>query len=481
MATTAIRASHIIAYNGQEHRHLRDGVVVYEGNTIRHVGRAYDGPADRTIDATGKLLTPGFINTHAHLAGSPLDKSFIEDRGNPQFYMSGLFEYLPARAGAMTSGDARACIDFSLVELLRSGTTTILEMGGQCEYMAERSGAVGLRAYIGPMYRDGRWYTPDGRQVCYDWDEAAGRRALRAAVEFIETYNGAYNDRIRGFLSPSQVDTCTAELLQETHALAEQLNAPMQIHVSQSVNEFQEMLQRHGKTPLAWLWDIGVLSPRVLLGHAIIIGGASWSNYPAGDLAIIAEAGCSVAHAPWVFARRGIAMESFQRYLDAGVNMTLGTDTSSQNIIQAMRWAAVLSKIMDRNTEAATARDVFNAATLGGAKALGREDLGRIAAGAKADLLLFDGVTLNMSPMRDPVKNLVYYAEMEDLHTVVIDGETVLENGQVLTADQREVAQRLQEAGERMWPKMAESDWAGRAADQLSPLTFPAWEEPKRA
>jgi len=479
MTTTAIRASHIIAYDGQEHRYLRGGLIVYEGNTIRHVGRTYNGPVDRTIDATDKLVTPGFINTHAHLAGSPLDKSFIEDRGNPQFYMSGLFEFLPARGGAMTPEDARACIDFSMVELLRSGTTTILEMGGQSEYMAERSGQMGLRAYIGPMYRDGRWYTPDGRQVCYDWDEAAGRNGFRQAVEFIETHNGTYNDRIRGFLSPSQVDTCTTALLQDTHALAEQLNVPMQIHVSQSVNEFQAMLQRHGKTPLAWLRDIGVLSPRVLLGHAMIIGGTSWSNYPAGDLAIMADAGCSVAHAPWVFARRGIAMESFQRYLDAGITMTLGTDTSPQNIIQAMRWAAVISKIVDRNTEAATAREVFNAATLGGAKALGRDDLGRIAAGAKADLLVFDSATLNMSPMRDPVKNLVYYAEMEDLQTVIIDGETVLENGQVRTVNQQDVVRRLQAAGERVWPKMAENDWAGRNVDQLSPLTFPAWGEPE--
>jgi 5-methylthioadenosine/S-adenosylhomocysteine deaminase len=474
---TAIQASHIIAYDG-EHRHLQNGVVVYEGNTITHVGQTYDGPVDDTIDATGKVVTPGFINTHAHLAGSPLDKSFIEDRGNPQFYMSGLFEFLPARGGAMTSDDARTCVDFSLVELLRSGTTTILEMGGESDYVAAQAGHLGLRAYVGPMYRSGRWYTPDGKRVVYEWDETAGRDGLRRAVECIERNQGSYNDRIRGFLSPSQVDTCTAGLLQETQRLAEQLNVPVQIHVSQSVNEFQEMLQRHGSTPIAWLRDLGVLSPRVLLGHAIIIGGSSWTNYPPGDVSIIAEHGCSVAHAPWVFARRGIAMESFQRYLDAGITMTLGTDTCPQNMIQAMRWAAVISKIMDRNTEVATARDVFNTATLGGAAALGRNDLGRIAPGAKADLLIFDGETLNMAPLRDPVKNLVYYAEMEDLHTVIIDGRTVVEQGRVLAADPLEVARRLQRAGEQMWPRMAQHDWDGRDVDQLSPLTFPRWTGP---
>jgi cytosine/adenosine deaminase-related metal-dependent hydrolase len=472
---TAIQASHIIAYDGEQHRHLQNGVVVYEGNTITHVGQTYDGPIDETIDATGKVVTPGCINTHAHLAGSPLDKSFIEDRGNPQFYMSGLFEFLPARGGAMTSDDARTCVDFSLVELLRSGTTTILEMGGQSDYVAAQAGHLGLRAYVGPMYRSGRWFTPDGKRVVYEWDEAAGRDGLRRAVECIERNQGSYNDRIRGFLSPSQVDTCTAGLLQETQRLAEQLDVPVQIHVSQSVNEFQEMLQRNGSTPIAWLRDLGVLSPRVLLGHAMIIGGSSWTNYPPGDVSIIAEHGCSVAHAPWVFARRGIAMESFQRYLDAGITMTLGTDTCPQNMIQAMRWAAVISKIMDRNTEVATARDVFNTATLGGATALGRDDLGRIAPGAKADLLIFDGETLNMAPLRDPVKNLVYYAEMEDLHTVIIDGRTVVEQGRVLAADQLEVARRLQQAGEQMWPRMAQHDWDGRDIDQLSPLTFPRW------
>jgi 5-methylthioadenosine/S-adenosylhomocysteine deaminase len=476
MATrTCIKASHIIAYNGQSHCHLENGVVVYEGNTILYVGREYPGPVDRTIDASGKVVTPGFINTHAHLAGSPLDKSFIEDRGNPQFYMSGLFEYLPARGGAMTAEDARACVDFSLVELLRSGTTTIMEMGGMGEYVAEQAGKCGLRAYVGQMYRSGAWYTPDGKQVCYTWDEAAGQEGLKRAIAFVEKHSGAYNDRVRGFLSPAQVDTCTAALLQDTQRAAEALNVPVHIHVSQSVIEFQEMLRRHGKTPLAWLRDIGVLSPHTILGHAIIIGGSSWTNYPPGDVRIIADHGCSVAHAVWVFARRGIAMESFQRYLDAGINMALGTDTCAQNIIQAMRWTAIVAKIMERQSEVATAREVFNAATLGGARALGRDDLGRLAPGARADLLLFNGATLNMAPLRDPVKNLVYYAEMEELDTVIIDGKTVVEHGKVLAIDAGEVARKLQQAGERMWPRMAEHDWAGRPVDTLSPLTFPRW------
>src|SRR4051794_14563210 len=164
---TVIRASHIVAYDGGSHRYLRDGVVVTEGNTIVHVGKTFAGTADRTIDATGKIVTPGFINTHSHLSGSPLDKSLLEDRGPRQFYLSGLFEFLPVRGQAQDEEAHHAAVDFSMTELLRSGTTTIMEIGNQGDYVAEAAGQAGLRAYVGQSYRSGAWFTPDGKTVRY--------------------------------------------------------------------------------------------------------------------------------------------------------------------------------------------------------------------------------------------------------------------------------------------------------------------------
>ena len=96
----AIRAGYVIAFDGRGHRLLRDGVVVIEGDTILHVGPRFDGRVDETVDAHDRVLTPGLISTHAHISGSPLDRSFIEDRGNPQFWYSGLFEMLPVRSEA---------------------------------------------------------------------------------------------------------------------------------------------------------------------------------------------------------------------------------------------------------------------------------------------------------------------------------------------------------------------------------------------
>ncbi|HYU17217.1 MAG TPA: chlorohydrolase family protein [Chloroflexota bacterium] len=475
---TRIDAGHIVAYQNDGHRYLRDGVIVVEGDQIVHVGRSCSGPADARIDARTMLVTPGLINTHAHLASSPLDKSFVEDRGRRQFYNSGLFEYLPARSAAQDEAASRACIDYSMGELLRSATTTDLDIGPLAEYAAETAGRAGMRLYMGPGFRSGRWFTPDGKQVVYDWDEEAGRQGLRRAVAFIEQHDGAHGGRIKGFLSPLQVDTCTEELLRETRSVANDLEVPIEIHVSQSVNEFQEMVRRHGRTPIEWLSDIGFLGSDVILGHAIVIAGTSWANFAGDDLRIMADSGCSVAHAVWVFARRGVAMESFARYLAAGVNMTLGTDTCPQSMLEAMKFAAVISKIVERQTEVATAADVFGAATLGGARALGRDDLGRIAPGAKADLLFFDAASTSMVPLRDPIKNVVYSAQASDIHTVMVDGQIVVRDRKALNLDEQAAAQAVQEAGERTWAQMGAADWANRDADQLSPQSFPIWEEP---
>jgi 5-methylthioadenosine/S-adenosylhomocysteine deaminase len=165
-------------------------------------------------------------------------------------------------------------------------------------------------------------------------------------------------------------------------------------------------------------------------------------------------------------------MESFPDYVDAGVNMTLGTDTSPQSMIEGLRWTAVIGKMMSRDAEGSTAADVFNAATLNGAKMLHRDDLGKIAPGARADLLFWDAESMFMVPLRDPIKNIVYNAQTEDLVDVMIDGKWVQQNGNVLNIDVDKANAALQFAGRRMWAEMGAGDWANRDVDELSPQTF---------
>ena len=472
----AIRAGWIIAFDGRGHRLLRDGVVVMEGGRIVHVGPRLPGTVDETVDARDRVLTPGLISTHAHIGGSPLDRSFIEDRGSPQFWYSGLFEYLPVRGGAQDAEASRACIDFSMAELLRGGVTTVMEIGGELDHVVTQAPRFGLRVYMGLSFRSGTWLTRDGSRVVWEWNEEEGRRGLARAVAALEKHDGSHGDLVRCYFSPAQVDTCTPELLREAKRRADEARRPYTVHTAQSVVEFNEMLSRHGKTPIAWLSELGVLGPNTVLGHAIIVGGSSWTNYPAGDVAIMAEAGCSVAHAVWVFARRGVLMESFALYRTAGINVALGTDTYPQSVIEAMRWAAVCSKIVERNTEATTAAHAFDAATLGGATALGRDDLGRIAVGVTADLVLWKAASWTMTPLRDPIKNIVYNATAEDVDRVYVGGRLVVDQGRVLAADERKILADLQAGGERMWPRMKQFDWAGRGADELSPMSYREWE-----
>lgn len=471
---TRINAKIIVAYQAGEHRTLHDGCIVIEGNEIIHIGKTYDGEVDEVFDAGERIVTPGFINTHAHLGGSPLDKSFIEDIGSRQFYLSGLPIMLSARAGAMGPAEREACIDYSMAELIRTGTTTIMELGSMGDYVADKVEEVGLRAYIADMYSSARWVAKDGKQVNYAWDEAAGIAGFEQAVKLIERIDGRANGRIDGFLSPAQIDNCTEELLRLSRQASDEMGVPLALHTSQALFEFQEIVRRYAMTPVEWLESIGFLSEWCILGHVIYTAGNSWVNFAGDDLAILVDHDASVAHATWVFNRRGIAMESFPAYLDAGVNVCLGTDTSPQSMIEAMRWAAVVGKIMIRQTEKSTAADVFNAATLNAANMLQRDDLGRIAPGTKADLLFWDTTSMFMVPLRDPIKNIVYNAAAEDLKDVMIDGAWVMRDRHVLHVDEQAVSQQLQEAGERVWaginPEVASH------VDELSPQTFAQFE-----
>jgi cytosine/adenosine deaminase-related metal-dependent hydrolase len=476
VTTTLYRAGCIVAFQDGEHRILRDGCLVVEDDRILHVGTTYDGPVDREVELPDRIVTPGFINTHAHLDESPIDKSVQEDVGNRQFWLTGLIEILPTEMSGLDDEGARACIDYSLVELVRTGTTTVVQMGGYEEYAADAIEASGLRGYVAPMYRSGRWFTPDGRRVDYEWAPDDGRAGFDAAVRYVERLRGRADDRVRGLLAPAQVDTCSEALLRDSRAAADDLDVPLSLHASQGVWEFNEMTRRHGRTPVEWLADLGFLGPRTILGHAVFISGNSWVNFAGDDLGLLAESGTSVSYNAWCFIRRGLIMESFPEYVAAGVTMTLGTDTAPQSMIESLRWTAIAGKVAARRTDVSTARDVFDAATVNAAAALGRPDLGRIAPGAKADLLFWRADGFTMTPVRDPIRNLVYYAQPSDLADVVVDGRTLVEDGQVLGADVPALVRGVQRAGERMWSRWPSGDWAGRALDQVAPQTYAEYD-----
>jgi 5-methylthioadenosine/S-adenosylhomocysteine deaminase len=271
-----------------------------------------------------------------------------------------------------------------------------------------------------------------------------------------------------------QIDTCTADLLRDSREAARERGLPFTVHVSQSVNEVREMIRRHGKTPIQWAHEIGILGPDAILGHALFLDTHSWIRWWTDiDLKLIAETGASVAHCPTPFARYGQTLESFGGYLRAGINMGLGTDTSPHNLAEEMRKAAVLARIADRNIATVTTSDLLHAATVGGAKALMRNDIGRISTGKKADLVVVDLTVPQMMPARDPLRSFVYHAVDRAVRDVFVDGRQVVSERKVLTLDQSASGERLIRAQQRMLEAAPRHDYRGRSAGEIVPLSLP--------
>ena len=411
----------------------------------------------------------------------PVGKGIVEEVGNPKLYMSGLYDpkplFLAAHSMDLKDGQEdgfKAACTVAYSELLMSGVTTVVDLSMIYDGWLDLMASSGLRAYAAPMYRSARWVTKNGHVVEYDWDEAAGQRAFEEAADFIAMAEAHPCGRLGAMVVPAQIDTCTEALLHDSLALARDKNWPMQIHTSQSVVEFHEMTRRTGVTPIQWANQIGILGANTILSHAVFIDQHSWVHWPTrDDIRLMAETGTSVAHCPSVVARYGQTLQNLGNYLDAGINVGLGTDSFPHNLIDEMRWAVILSRIAAEDIENLRTSDVFNAATVGGAKALLRDDIGRLAQGAKADLVLVDLSHPSMRPVRDPIRSLVYTAMERPIRDVYVDGNKVVENGQVLTMDYASALDRLdvaQRAAEDGVPLM---DYDKRTARQVSPLTLP--------
>lgn len=472
--TTLIRnADVVVAWDAaaQQHVYLAGADVAFDGGTLRFVGRAYDGPAEEVIDAAGMMVLPGLVNIHSHPSTEPMNKGLLDEIGSPGLYNSSLYEYMPIfRADAAAVPD---CVRVALSELLLSGVTTVADLSmahpGWLDLLAES----GLRVCVAPMFRAARWFTKNGHLVEYAWDEAAGEKAMAEALRLVDQAVQHESGRLFGMVVPAQIDTVSAGMLKESAEEARARRLSWQVHAAQSVVEFQEITRRHGMTPIGWLDSLGVLHDRAIVGHGIFLDDhPSTPWHTRRDLQRLAETGTTVAHCPTVFARRGITLRHFGRYRRAGVNMGLGTDTYPHNMLDEMRLAAYLARTQAGDPRSLTTTDLFEAATIGGARALGRDDIGRLAPGCRADLLLVDVTHPMMRPARDPVRSLIYAAGDRALRHVYVDGIRVVRDGELLTMDYRQAAAHLHEAQARVMANAPAQDWAHRPVDAISPPTF---------
>lgn len=462
----------IIAWDEAEGSHrFASGDVAFSGDRLVHVSGHYDGPTTREIDGSQSLVSPGLVNIHSHPLSEPLNKGFLDELGSPALYMSSLYEFMPLFG---TSGEGTlACTQVAYSELLQSGVTTLVDLSVPYEGWLDLLAQSGLRGVVAPMYRSASWRTDDGHVVSYDWSKDGGQKAMAEAMAFIDKATGHDSGRITGMVAPSQIDTCTAELIRDSHSEARRRGIPMQIHAAQSVVEFHEITRRHGRTPIEWLDDLGVLGHGTIIGHGIFLNDHPWLHWPHGrDLERLAQSGTAVAHCPTVFQRRGISLRSFGRYRRAGIPIGLGTDTYPHNMIEEMRHALINARLMSGDVFDLRTSDVFDAATVGGAAILGRDDIGRLAAGAKADLFMADLNHPAMRPVRDPLRSLIYVAGERPVTQVFVDGRQVVEDGRALAFDMTAALDGLEAAQRQAEKDFTARDYAGRDHDKASPLAY---------
>ena len=468
---TALRnIAWLVVWDGSQHVYLHDSDLDFEGCEIVFIGKDYADRAERELNGEDLLVIPGLVDIHSHLSSEAIRKGITDETLSPGFWHSSLYEHLPV-FDPLDDAGRMACLNVSISELLLSGVTTVADLSPPFEGWLEVLAESGMRAVIAPLFRDARWHTRNGHSLEYDWDEAAGRKAFRRAQSIIEQTISHPCGRISAMVSPSQVDTCGEELLRDSHAFAKERNLPWTIHAAQSVTEFLEMQRRHGTTPIQWLDDLGVLDERSTIAHCIFLDHHPWLHWTSQrDLGLLAEIEATIAHCPTVFSRRGIALNTFGTYLDHGVRLAVGTDTYPHNMLDEIRTAAIVARIAGQNVEDVTYLELFNAATIGGANALGRDDIGRLAVGCKADFACIDLNHPAMRPLREPLRNLLVVAADRAVRDVYVDGEQVVRDGTVQSVDHASALEHLQVAQEQMLGHVSERDWAGRTADALAPM-----------
>lgn len=475
MSTTLIRnADWIIAWDDQlkSHTYLTNQDVVFKDNKFVQIGGTWDGEADQEIDGRGKMIMPGLVDIHSHPTSEPGNKGLLEELGSKRLGQSSLYEFMPVFRVPQEA--APLATKVAMGEMLQSGVTTIVDMSGSRENWANEVAETGIRGVLCPMYRSARWFTKDGHSVEYEWDEKAGEAAFEQALKTVDDARKHPSGRMDGMLGPSQLDTCTEGLIKDSLAEARKRNMRMQIHAAQSVIEFEVIMRRFGYTPIEYLAHLDALGPDTIIGHGIFLNDHPMLHWPAAnDFETLAESGAHVAHCPTIFSRRGIALNTLDRYAKAGIRVGIGTDSFPHNQIEEMRHACLMSRVNTRNYLAGSTDQAFNAATVWGAEAIGRDDIGKLAVGMKADFSIVDTKHPLMRPCREPLRSLIYTAAERAVKDVYVDGQQVVRDGKAIYVDMDSALDQLEEFQRETVATVSERDWAGRQIEEMSPMVFP--------
>lgn len=446
MKRFVIRPDWTIASVGDRQVPLQGHAVVVEGDRIADVTR--EPPLDaETIDLPGGILCPGIANLHNHTINGPLFRGIVDDLPRRAIGESKVYSVLmPMGSLAMTwldEAQRRDLVALGLLEVLRSGATTLVDQFRPPQrVILELARDWGLRLYGASYLFSPARSIADASVARATQGSFEGESGLDAFEALFREFDDGPRGRMRVILGPHAADSCGPDLLARVDALARERDLLATIHLAQSQGEVDRVAADRGMGTAAYMRSVGLMREGVIFAHGTHLTDA--------ELDMVAGAGAAIANCTSVFLRGGKS-PNFHRFRSRGVRVGFGTDAERMDMFAQLRATGFASKQAFGMGDAATAAELLHAATAGAADILRRPDLGRIAKGMTADLLLVDAMKPHLQPVRDPVRTLVWYASGADIHTIVIGGRRVVEAGRAAGLDEAAIVRRGAEATRALW------------------------------
>jgi len=404
---------------GEQGAAVFEGTLVIAGDRIKYIGKEpiHPEPEDEIVDGRGKLFMPGLVNTHGHAAMSLLRG--LKDDVNLQVWLQ---EYMWPTEAKFTAADVRAGTMLALVEMLKSGTTTFMDMYDHMDQVAEAAADAGIRACL-------------TRGVIGLCPEDVQRAKLEEAIRFAKTWHGAADGRITTAMAPHAPYTCPPEYIVKFVEAAHELDLPIHTHMSETAREVADNVAAYGARPVEHLMRLGVFSRPCLVAHGVHLTDE--------EIAILAEHGVGVSHNPGSNLKLASGVARVPELLKAGVRVSLGTDSAASNnnldIFREVRLAALIHKGFSGDPTAVPAAEALRMGTVAGARSLWLNDVGTLEPGMKADVIALDVTKPHYQPEADLVSHLVYAGSGADVTDVWVNGKQVVSGGVCLTLDEERI------------------------------------------
>ena len=430
-------------------RVIRDGAVLINDGSIEQVGSSSDvkrrSRAEFRIDAKGKVVLPGLIDTHVHLA-----QALIRGCADDTSLIDWLQKFVWPLQGNFDAQDGKASAELCMLEMIESGTTTFLESLLHSRYgfdgIAETVQRSGMRGVLSKTVMGLPGYGSE-KSIMHPGMVEDAETCLREVETYFKSWNGRAEDRIRVWYGARSLGGCTPELYEQISRGATRLGTGVTMHLSEVEEDVRYAKKEFGKMPAEFMDQVGLVGRNVVFAHGVWLTEPEWQ--------IMAKKGASVAHCPSSNMKLSSGIAKVPEMLSVGVNVGLGCDggpsNNSYDMIREMKTASLLQKARTMDPLTMSAETVLEMATINGAKALSLQDrIGSIEPGKRADVIIVNMQKPHLIPTFNPVSHIAYAALGSDVDTTIIDGKIVMEDRVVKTLDEPRIIQNATERAGRL-------------------------------